>query len=82
MSDDVKTCKRYAVKISHEGEIIVCEEQPNCPKDAQDPYMYPGVGTLPQWINLWAVDEERACFWALTLWQLLALRVRTGEARK
>ena len=63
--------RRYAVAITSEGEITICEEQTKCPPDAPDPDVYPGHGSVPTWVNLWAIDEARARLWAMREWRTM-----------
>lgn len=61
--------RRYAVAIDSEGNIVKCEVMTKCPADAPEVDVYPGVASVPTWVNLWAADEYEAQGEALKRWE-------------
>ena len=63
--------RRYAVAIDAEGKVLVCEQQTRCPADAPEVDVYPGVASVPTWVNLWAEDEHEAQGEAMKAWEVM-----------
>lgn len=61
--------RRYAVAIDASGAVVKCEEMTRCPADAPEVDVYPGVATVPTWVNIWAEDEQDAQEQAVKAWE-------------
>lgn len=60
--------RRYAVAIDADGNIVKCEVMTRCPADAPEVDVYPGVASVPTWVDVWAETEQEAIGMALTEW--------------
>lgn len=60
--------KRYAIAFTRQGEMIKCEVMKRPIPDDPDVVCL-GVASVPDWVDLWAENEDDARERAYQLWQ-------------